>query len=662
MTAFKAAMIDNSVPLIELRGVHKTYASPTSIAGESSVSSDVLRGINLNIYAGEFVAIVGASGSGKSTLMNIIGMLDSASTGTYRLNGELTADLDSDKTAALRRNTFGFVFQNYQLLSTETARENVELPGLYAGLTATERRTRAIELLRRLGMAERIEHKPSQLSGGQQQRVAIARALINGGHIILADEPTGALDSSSGSEVLGMLHELSEKGHTIILVTHDPNVAAQAQRIVEIHDGQIVGDTTQSRPALAPSSAESVTKHRVEHDYQHAHIFFELARTAWRSLHLNRIRAGLTLLGIIIGVASVIIMLAVGSGAQRQVMAQFDTLGVRTMFVYTKPSSTRSGSAPLTLEDAEAIRSLPNVQAVAPYSQESVIVRRGNIDHETYGGGATSDCPSVLNWSVSEGKLFNEQDYRGTDQVAIIGQTVKKALFADGSSALGQTILIDRVPFLVIGVFSAKGPSGGVDQDNRVTVPYRAATARLFGHPYPAWIAVQLQQIDKASETIESIQNTLARQRRTRDIQVWNPIETVQAQENSSQSMTRMLGLVAAISLIVGGIGVMNVMLMNIRERIREIGMRMATGARQIDIHAQFLIEAIMVTTIGGIIGVVSGVGTVQVLEIIDVPVELSLLACLGALTCAVLTGLVFGFIPARKAARLNPAHALSTH
>ncbi|WP_416769450.1 ABC transporter permease [Pseudomonas sp. RHF3.3-3] len=662
MTAFKAAMIDNSVPLIELRGVHKRYASPTSIAGESSVSSDVLRGIDLNIYAGEFVAIVGASGSGKSTLMNIIGMLDSASTGTYRLNGELTADLDSDKTAALRRNTFGFVFQNYQLLSTETARENVELPGLYAGLTATERRTRAIELLRRLGMAERIEHKPSQLSGGQQQRVAIARALINGGHIILADEPTGALDSSSGSEVLGMLHELSEKGHTIILVTHDPNVAAQAQRIVEIHDGQIVGDTTQSRPALAPSSAESVTKHRVEHDYQHAHIFFELARTAWRSLHLNRIRAGLTLLGIIIGVASVIIMLAVGSGAQRQVMAQFDTLGVRTMFVYTKPSSTRSGSAPLTLEDAEAIRSLPNVQAVAPYSQESVIVRRGNIDHETYGGGATSDCPSVLNWSVSEGKLFNEQDYRGTDQVAIIGQTVKKALFADGSSALGQTILIDRVPFLVIGVFSAKGPSGGVDQDNRVTVPYRAATARLFGHPYPAWIAVQLQQIDKASETIESIQNTLARQRRTRDIQVWNPIETVQAQENSSQSMTRMLGLVAAISLIVGGIGVMNVMLMNIRERIREIGMRMATGARQIDIHAQFLIEAIMVTTIGGIIGVVSGVGTVQVLEIIDVPVELSLLACLGALTCAVLTGLVFGFIPARKAARLNPAHALSTH
>ncbi|PYC19669.1 ABC transporter permease [Pseudomonas mosselii] len=661
MTVFNAATIDTAVALIELRDVHKTYAAPGN-DGAPSVRSEVLRGVDLDIHAGEFVAIIGASGSGKSTLMNIIGMLDSVSAGSYRLGGQTPTDLDSDKSAALRRNTFGFVFQNYQLLSTETARENVELPALYTQATATERRTRAIELLQRLGMAEHLEHKPYQLSGGQQQRVAIARALVNGGNIILADEPTGALDSNSGSEVMSLFHALSAQGHTIILVTHDPKIAAHAQRIIEIRDGRIVGDTGTSSPALARATHEANLPSRLKHDYPPTRLFLELARTAWRSLHLNRIRAGLTLLGIIIGVASVIIMLAVGSGAQRQVMTQFETLGVRTMFVFTKPSSSRAPSAPLTLEDAEAIRGLPNVQAVAPYSQDTVIVRRGNIDHETYGGGATRNCPSVLNWSVSEGTLFNELDYRGTDKIAVIGQTVKKALFPDGSSPLGQTILIDRVPFLVIGVFSAKGPSGGVDQDNRVTVPFRSAAARLFGHPYPSWIAVQVHQIDKASETIDAIQDALARQRHTRDVQVWNPIETVQAQENSSRSMTRMLGLVAAISLIVGGIGVMNVMLMNIRERIREIGMRMATGARQSDIRVQFLIEAIMVTTIGGLFGVVSGISAVEILKLIDVPVELSLLACLGALACAILTGLVFGFIPARNAARLNPAQALSTH
>jgi len=387
----------------------------------------------------------------------------------------------------------------------------------------------------------------------------------------------------------------------------------------------------------------------------------EAARAAWRVMWAHRFRTGLTLLGIVIGVASVIAMLAVGGGSQRQVMAQFETFGVRTMFLAAREGSVRSPVAPLTFEDAEIVAGVPNVEDVAPYIEDRVVARRGNVDHATEGGGTTPGFARVLGWGVSEGQMFDALDERRVAKVAVIGQTVRRALFADGSDPVGQDILIDKVPFQVVGVLAAKGSTDGEDQDERVIVPFSSAAARLFGHRNPTWIGVQVRDLEQATQTAEAIETALAERRRVRDVRVWNRVEAIRVQSATARAMTVMLGLIAAISLVVGGIGVMNVMLMTVRERTREVGIRMATGARQTDILRQFMTEAVLVTSVGGTVGVVAGLLIVAGLMLASVPVVFSLAATLGAFGCAVLTGLVFGFMPARSAARLDPVVALAS-
>jgi macrolide transport system ATP-binding/permease protein len=343
------------------------------------------------------------------------------------------------------------------------------------------------------------------------------------------------------------------------------------------------------------------------------------------------------------------------------VLAQFEAFGVRTMFVVAWSGSVRTPGAPLTLGDAETIASLPNVEAVAPYIEDRVVVRRGGIDQSSEGGATTIGFSSVLDWPVTEGVMFSTTDERQAAKVAVIGQTVRTALFSDGSNPIGQDILIDNVPFEVIGVLASKGSSDGEDQDARVIVPFSAGAARLFGHRNPSWIAVKVRDMELATTTAEAIESQLAAQRRARDVRVWNRVEAIRLQAGTAHTMSVMLGLIAVISLVVGGIGVMNVMLMTVRERTREVGIRIATGARETDILRQFMTEAVLVTSVGGAVGVAVGILIVLGLMLADVPVAFSLIAVLGAFGCAVLTGLIFGFMPARNAARLDPVIALAT-
>ncbi len=658
--------VELTTPLIELKNIRKSYG------GGDSPQVDVLRGIDLSIHAGEFVAIVGASGSGKSTLMNILGCLDRPTEGDYLFAGENVAHLGSDELAWLRREAFGFVFQGYHLIPSGSAQENVEMPAIYAGISATERHARAKALLTRLGLADRTANRPHQLSGGQQQRVSIARALMNGGHIILADEPTGALDSHSGAEVMTLLDELASQGHVVILITHDREVAARANRIIEIRDGLIISDSAHSDthvPVTANSDALQAVDLRqrladgAEHNGAWKAELLDAVRAAWRVMWINRFRTALTLLGIVIGVASVVVMLAVGEGSKRQVMAQMGAFGSNIIYLSGSSPNPRTPPGIVTLSDVAALAMLPQVKRIMPVNGNDAGVRFGNLDYLAYVGGNDVNFPEIFNWPVVEGSYFTQEDERAGATVAVIGHRIREKLFKNVASPIGEYILIENVPFQVIGVLAEKGSaSGNKDSDDRVAIPYTAASVRLFGTYNPEYVAIAAADARKVHEAEMAIDQLMLKLHNgKRDYQLTNNAAMIQAEARTANTLSLMLGSIAAISLLVGGIGVMNIMLMTVRERTREIGIRMATGARQRDILRQFLTEAVMLSVVGGLFGIALALLVGGVLVLAEVAVQFSLLAVFGAFGCALVTGVVFGFMPARKAARLDPVKALTS-
>ncbi|MEL7550213.1 MacB family efflux pump subunit [Pseudomonas protegens] len=653
-------------PLIDLRNIRKSYG------GGDSPQVDVLRGIDLSIHAGEFVAIVGASGSGKSTLMNILGCLDRPTSGEYLFAGENVAHLDSDELAWLRREAFGFVFQGYHLIPSGSAQENVEMPAIYAGTPAAERHARAAALLERLGLASRSGNRPHQLSGGQQQRVSIARALMNGGHIILADEPTGALDSHSGAEVMALLDELASQGHVVILITHDREVAARAKRIIEIRDGEIISDTATSDPSVQLSANAGALqavdlRQRLADGSEPTGAWkgelLEAIQAAWRVMWINRFRTALTLLGIIIGVASVVVMLAVGEGSKRQVMAQMGAFGSNIIYLSGHAPNPRAPQGIISLDDVAAVATLPQVKRIMPVNGSEAVVRFGNADHMSYVGGNDTNFPHIFNWPVVEGSYFTEADEHAGAAVAVIGKKVREKLLKDVANPIGQYILIENAPFQVVGVLMGKGASSGdQDSDDRIAVPYSAASTRLFGSRNPEYVAIAAADAGKVKEAEQAIDQLMLRLHNgKRDYELTNNAAMIQAEARTQNTLSLMLGAIAAISLLVGGIGVMNIMLMTVRERTREIGIRMATGARQRDILRQFLTEAVMLSVVGGLAGIGVAMLIGGILTLSEVAVAFSLAAVLGAFACALATGVIFGFMPARKAARLDPVTALTS-
>ncbi|WP_051231761.1 MacB family efflux pump subunit [Stutzerimonas azotifigens] len=645
--------------LIELRDVEKIYRN-----GE--LTTQVLHGVSLDIRRGEFVAIMGASGSGKTTLMNILGCLDRPSRGEYRFAGQSVGELDSDGLAGLRRRAFGFVFQSYHLISSSSALENVEIPAIYAGRPAPERHARAEELLTRLGLGERLGNRPNQLSGGQQQRVSIARALMNDAEVILADEPTGALDSRSGQEVLTLLKELSAAGKTVIIITHDREVAEHAERLIEIRDGRIIADSGAANPPADAAQVVAPAPQPVPLAGIGLADTGEAIRMALRALRANLFRTVLTLLGIVIGVASVVAMLAVGNGARQDVVDRISAMGTNLLSVRpgapNMPRSADGVTATLTAEDARAVAELDNVTEALGELQGNATLRVGNIDYKTSITATNAAMPSVRDWKLASGSFFTAEDERTYATVAVIGQTVANNLFPE-RDPVGQYLLIQNVPFQVIGVMSAKGATPwGQDQDDVALVPFSTGSLRLFGQRYVQSITAHIADVARIDETEALIrQALLARHNGVEDFQIRNTASLLEAVTQTQDTLTVLLGSIAAISLLVGGIGVMNIMLVNVTERTREIGIRMATGARTGNILQQFITEALVVSAIGGALGVLTGLGAAWLIGRLGTAVQFTLAPVLLAFGCAFAIGLIFGLMPARKAAHMDPVLALAS-
>ena len=641
--------------LLELRGVSREYTSGGS-------RTAVLHNISLTVNAGEFLAVMGPSGSGKSTLMNILGCLDRPSSGHYLINGVDTARLEPDELSALRRRTFGFIFQRYNLMSALTALENVAMPAVYAGLPAPGRVARAAQHLTQLGLGERLHYRPSQLSGGQQQRVSIARALMNGATAILADEPTGALDSKSGVEVMRTLRALHRRGHTIVLITHDEQLALQAARMIRLHDGRIVDDRVRPVAAAVAPRGEGAAAVRLAPT---AMVFAESLKMALRSLMHNRLRTALTMLGIIIGVASVVAMLAIGNGARQEVLQRIEAMGTDLLDVKRGLAAVRGSSKgviTLTPEDLPVLTGLPGVAAVLPEIDGTVVLRYGNQDLQLPAAGTSEQFPHIRNWPVQAGVFFDQAAVGRYALQVVLGSSVAQNLFPSGENPLGKYIMVGNAPFQVMGIMGPKGVSSkGYDLDYQVWVPYTTASTLLFSRRYFDDVSVKVSDSALMRQVEDTIHAALLRSHGTEDFNVRNMADLIDTANQTQNAFTNLLAAVAVISLVVGGIGVMNIMLVSVSERTREIGIRMAVGARRQDVLLQFLTEAVLVCAIGGIIGVVLGVtGGLLTSRAAGWLTALSPAPAVLAFACAFFTGLAFGYFPARKAASLDPVEALA--
>jgi len=645
-----------SEALLEMRALRREFP-----AGEGVVA--VLKDIDLRIDAGEMVAIVGASGSGKSTLMNILGCLDRPSAGSYRICGRETGELGPDELAALRRERFGFIFQRYHLLADLSAQGNVELPAVYAGTDIAARHARAQALLERLGLGDRIKYRPAQLSGGQQQRVSIARALMNGGAVILADEPTGALDTASGEEVMRILRELHAEGHTIILVTHDMAVASNAQRVIEISDGAIVADRLSAPPDLArlPSAAPQAlaASWRVFADR-----FGEAFGMALRAMNAHRLRTFLTMLGIIIGIAAVVSVVALGRGAQQQVMAQISDLGTNTLDIYPGQDFgdiRAEAIETLVAADAEVLAEQPYVDSATPNLTVNVtaLYRESAVSAQVTGVGPGHF--RVRGLRLAAGRFFDQRDADQHAQVAVIDQKAAAALFPGGGNPAGKVVLLGDMPVEIIGVLRpVQNSYGGATPT--FYVPYTAAATRLVGKYHLDSITLRVSNNVSSQIAQQAATALLTERHGGKDFFIMNSDQIRQAITRTSSTLTLLISTIAMIALLVGGIGVMNIMLVSVTERTREIGVRMAIGARQFDILQQFLIEAVLVCAVGGVLGVSLALmlGLVADLAGLGFPLSFSAWSIVLAVACASLIGITFGFLPARNAARLDPVQALA--
>ena len=641
--------------LIECKNINRYFGS-----GANRVH--VLKDVSLSIEKGDFVAIIGQSGSGKSTLMNILGCLDSATSGSYQIDGIETAKMEPDELAALRRERFGFIFQRYNLLGSLTARDNVALPAVYMGMGGKERSARAEKLLQDLGLEGKEGNKPSELSGGQQQRVSIARALMNGGEIIFADEPTGALDTASGKNVMEIIHKLHKEGHTVIMVTHDSGIAANANRVIEIRDGEIISDTSKN-PEIPESKIERIKEKSSWLFYYDQ--FVEAFKMSVQAIMAHKMRSLLTMLGIIIGIASVVSVVALGNGSQKKILEDINSMGTNTISIFPGRGfgDRRSGRIKtLTIDDAKVIGQQSYVASSTPMTSTSATLTYRNTDLTASLYGVGEQYFDVRGLELESGRLFDEGDVKEDASVVVIDQNVKTKLFGEGVNPLGKTILFKKRPLTVIGIMKKDDNNFGNSDTLMLWAPYTTVMHQITGESHTNSIIVKIKDDANTQVAEKGLTELLKTRHGTEDFFMNNSDSIKQMVESTTGTMKLLISSIALISLVVGGIGVMNIMLVSVTERTKEIGVRMAIGARRNNILQQFLIEAVLICIIGGLVGV--GLSTAISLVfnhfVTEFPMEISVMSVIGAVVCSTAIGVAFGFMPANRASRLNPIDALA--
>ncbi len=643
--------------IIEFKKINKFF-------GIGSNRVHVLKNIDLQIEKGDFVAIIGQSGSGKSTMMNIIGCLDVPTNGSYKINGVEVGKMDKDELAELRCKTFGFIFQRYNLLNNLRASENAALPAVYLGLNAEARDKRAVDLLKKLDLGNKLDNRPSELSGGQQQRVSIARALMNGGDIILADEPTGALDSKSGEMVMDIIKSLHKQGHTIILVTHDSKIAAQASRIIEIKDGEIVSDTRKAEDFYPETdTVTDICRSRFD---ALKYRFLESLKMSVHAILANKMRSLLTMLGIIIGIASVVSVVALGNASQAKIMEQINSMGTNTIDIMpgTSFGDMRSGRVKtLKVRDSDYLakqgfidNSTPNVSVSG-----TMVYRNNSLTAQLRGVGASYF--EVKGRKIEQGRVFSEKEVNDMASVVVIDDNTKNEIFSDNPDPVGEVIIFNKKPLTIIGVAAKDNSPGPSSESMNVWVPYTTAMYRITGSSDINSITVKVSDSVNSQVAEESIDHILTTLHGKKDFFMINTDSIKQTVESATNTMKFLIASIAVISLVVGGIGVMNIMLVSVTERTREIGIRMAIGAKQADILQQFLIEAILICLVGGFMGVALSmlIGFCFNTFTEDFGMIFSTASIVLALVCSTAIGIIFGYMPAKNASNLNPIDALAS-
>ncbi|MCW0227828.1 ABC transporter permease [Campylobacter lari] len=629
-------------------------------------NTTILENINLYIQKGEFVAIIGQSGSGKTSLLNIIGTLDEPSSGKYFLDAYEVTNLNKDEKARIRREKIGFIFQRYNLLSLLNAKDNVALPAVYAGKNKHERSQKAKELLSFLELDHKELSKPNELSGGQQQRVSIARALMNGGELILADEPTGALDSKSGKIVLEILNKLNEQGHTVVLVTHDREIAARAKRVIEIKDGKIISDNgvkkaDEIKAKLMPKEKKSFSLLKNQ--------LFESLKMSIASIIAHKLRSLLTMLGIIIGIASVVCVVALGLGAQQNILASISSIGTNTIEVVSGRGlgDIRSGKTRLNLSDLKTLSSLPYLEAVEADVGKIGVVTYKNNSLQARIHGVGPNHLRLRGFVMVDGRFINNEDIKDNTNICIIDENALRILFDNISAkdVLGKSVIFNKQPLTIVGVLKKERDNKGFRADEntiKIYTPYTTLMNKITGDKQIRAIVTKVK--DEVNPTLaeEAMVKILEIKRGKKDFFTINSDAIKNAIEENTATLTLLISSIAVVSLIVGGIGVMNIMLVSVSERTREIGVRMAIGARKEDILMQFLIEAVLICSLGAIFGVMLSFIIIEVFNSLNFgfTMILSLNSVFLGLLSSVLIGVVFGFFPAKNAANLNPISALS--